>query len=282
MEKYRAIPQGYMTVGEVAKKMNTTVRTLQYYDREGLLVPSAESEGGRRLYTDKDIFTLHQIQSMKYLGFSLDDIKNRLICLDTPADVAKALTEQAEATREKITALSQSLEATLKLKAEVTQMDAINWKKYADIVVNLQINNEFYRIIKHIDDDTLDGMRGRFNIESAAAAMEAYTQLCNTAIQYQKDGVSPISEKGQNFAKEFWDLMTEITGGDMNLLSQLIEFAESADVMSNELKQKQEKAQVFLEPALGAYFTALSINPFEQAAGNQTKSSGGANQGGRI
>lgn len=37
MEKYRAIPQGYMTVGEVAKKMDVTVRTLQYYDREGLL-----------------------------------------------------------------------------------------------------------------------------------------------------------------------------------------------------------------------------------------------------
>ena len=32
MSKHRAIPQGYMTVGEAAKKMNLTVRTLQYYD----------------------------------------------------------------------------------------------------------------------------------------------------------------------------------------------------------------------------------------------------------
>ena len=75
MEKYRAIPQGYMTVGQLAKKMNTTVRTLQYYDNEGLLSPSSESEGGRRLYTGKDVIMLHQIQAMKYLGFSLDDIK---------------------------------------------------------------------------------------------------------------------------------------------------------------------------------------------------------------
>lgn len=51
MEKYKAIPQGYMTVGEVAKKMGVTVRTLQYYDKEGLFSPSAVSEGGRRLYT---------------------------------------------------------------------------------------------------------------------------------------------------------------------------------------------------------------------------------------
>ena len=64
MEKHKAIPHGYMTVGEVAKKMDVTVRTLQHYDREGLLSPSAISEGGRRLYTDKDIVKLHQILSL--------------------------------------------------------------------------------------------------------------------------------------------------------------------------------------------------------------------------
>ena len=75
MSKYKAIPEGYMTVGELAKKMDVTVRTLQYYDREGVLSPSAESAGGRRLYTDKDLVRLHQILSLKSLGFSLDDIK---------------------------------------------------------------------------------------------------------------------------------------------------------------------------------------------------------------
>ena len=86
--KHKAIPQGYMTVGELARKMDVTVRALQHYDREGLLSPSAVSEGGRRLYTDKDIVKLHQILSLKHLGFSLDDIKNRLIPLDTPDEIA--------------------------------------------------------------------------------------------------------------------------------------------------------------------------------------------------
>ena len=101
MAKYRAIPPGFMTVGEVAKKMGVTVRTLQYYDKEGLLSPSAESEGGRRLYTDKDLITLHQIISLKSLGFPLDDIKQHLISLETPSDVANALTEQANNIRKK-------------------------------------------------------------------------------------------------------------------------------------------------------------------------------------
>ena len=101
MAKHRAIPPGFMTVGEIAKKIGVTVRTLQYYDKEGLLSPSAESEGGRRLYTDKDLVTLHQITSLKSLGFSLDDIKQHLISLETPAAVANALTEQADDIRKK-------------------------------------------------------------------------------------------------------------------------------------------------------------------------------------
>ena len=109
MARYRAIPQGFMTVGEMAKKMGVTVRTLQYYDKEGLLSPSAESEGGRRLYTDKDLVALHQIISLKSLGFSLDDIKQRLISLETPTDVANALTEQADDIRQKIEQLKASL-----------------------------------------------------------------------------------------------------------------------------------------------------------------------------
>ncbi len=89
--------------------MDVTVRTLQHYDRKGLLSPSAISEGGRRLYTDKDIIKLHQILSLKHLGFSLDDIKNRLIPLDTPAEIADVLMEQAAVIKRKIESLSESL-----------------------------------------------------------------------------------------------------------------------------------------------------------------------------
>ena len=134
MDKHKAIPQGYMTVGEVAKKMDVTVRTLQHYDREGLLSPSAMSEGGRRLYTDKDIVKLHQILSLKHLGFSLDDIKNRLIPLDTPAEIAAVLTEQAAAVKQKIDSLSESLRELEVLREEVLQMQSVDFKKYADLM----------------------------------------------------------------------------------------------------------------------------------------------------
>ncbi len=191
MAKYRAIPQGFMTVGEAAKKMGVTVRTLQYYDKEGLLSPSAESEGGRRLYTDKDLVTLHQIISLKSLGFSLDDIKERLTSLETPADVANALTEQADDIRRKIEQLQASLSAIEQLKAEVLQMQTVNFKKYADIIVNLQMKNEFYPLIKRFDDDTLDHIRSKFDKESGLDFMDRFNRLSDEIVRLQKKMYRP-------------------------------------------------------------------------------------------
>lgn len=262
MADSRAIPQGYMTVGEVAKKMGVTVRALQYYDREGLFRPSAVSEGGRRLYTDKDIIRLHQILSLKSLGFSIDEIKNRLTAIDTPEEVAAALTEQGEAIQAQIDALTQSLHDIQTLKAEVLQMQSVDFKKYADIIVNLQLKNDDYWLIKYFDDDTLDDLRVRFDKESGLAFIRKFKALREKAVQYGDAGVAPESAQGQAFAKEFWQLITEFTGGDMRMLPQLMKMG-AISTNRSDWQQKQEKLNAFLEPALEVYFQNLGINPFE-------------------
>ena len=262
MANYKAIPQGYMTVGEVAKKMGVTVRALQYYDHEGLFCPSAVSEGGRRLYTDKDIIKLHQILSLKSLGFSIDEIKNRLTSIDTPDEVAAALTEQSKAIQAQIETLTQSLRDIETLKTEVLKMQSVDFKKYADIIVNLQMRNDNYWLIKYFDDNTLDYLRERFDKDSGLAFISKFNALRDKAVQYNNAGVSPVSAQGQEFAKEFWKLITEFTGGDMSMLPQLMKMGE-INTDNTEWQQKQEKLNAFLEPALEAYFNNLGKNPFE-------------------
>ena len=200
MAKYRAIPAGFMTIGEVAKKMGVTVRTLQYYDKEKLLSPSAESEGGRRLYTDKDLIILHQIMSLKSLGFSLDDIKQRLTFLETPADVANALAEQADVIRKQIERLTVSLTAIEQLKTEVLQMKTVNFKTYADIIVNLQMKNDSYYLIKRFDDDTLDHIRSQFDKESGLDFMDRFNRLSDEIVQLKKDNILKLPTLKMGFA----------------------------------------------------------------------------------
>ena len=266
MEKNKAIPSGYMTVGEVAKKAGVTVRTLQYYHKEGLFSPSAESEGGLRLYTDKDVIQLHQILSMKHLGFSLDDIKNRLISLDTPAEVAQALAQQALALQQKLESLTESLKALEALRAEVLQMQTVDFKKYADIIVNLQMKNESYWLIKYFDDQTLDHIRNRFNKESGLAMMENTLRLRDEALRLLEEGVPPESERGQAFAAAFWQMLVEFTDGDMSMLPRLMEISNFVG-MDGEWKQKQLLANTYIDPALDVYLTKLGFDPFKE--GNQ-------------
>lgn len=262
MERYRAIPPGYMTVGEVAKKMDVTVRTLQHYDKEGLLSPSAMSGGGRRLYTDKDIVKLHQILSLKHLGFSLDDIRDRLIPLDTPADVAEILSEQASVIRKKIADLTESLSAIEALKTEVFEMQSVNFKKYADIIINLEMKNDFYCLIKYFDSETLDHIRSRFDKKSSIAFLQKFLHIQDEAIRLQDAGVSAESPEGLRLAKAYWDLILEFTGGDTAMLPTLMQIGENNEV-NQEQRQKQAKAKAFIEPALGAYFLDAGINPFQ-------------------
>ena len=239
---------------------------MQYYDKEGLLSPSAESEGGRRLYTDKDLVILHQIISLKSLGFSLDDIKHRLISLETPTDVATALTEQADSIREKIEQLTASLTAIEQLKEEVLQMQTVNFKKYADIIVNLQMKNDSYYLIKRFDDDTLDHIRNRFDKESGLNFIDRFNRLSDEIIELQKASVSPGSEKCQRVVKEYWGLIVEFTNGDMRMLPKLMEVG-NIDTATNAWEERQKMVNNYLEPALQIYFSRLGENPFEGVEG---------------
>ena len=263
MAKYKAIPQGFMTVGEVANKMGVTVRTLQYYDKEGLLSPSAESDGGRRLYADKDLVILNQIISLKSLGFSLEDIKGRLFPLETPKEVADALTEQADCIRKQIEQLTASLSAIEQLKAEVLQIQTVNFKKYADIIVNLQMKNDSYSLIKHFDDDTLDHIRSQFDKKSGLDFMDRFNRLSDEIVQLQKENVLPESEKCQQVVKEYWSLIMEFTNGDMSMLPKLMEVG-NIDTATSAWEEKQKIINNYLAPALQIYFSRLGTNPFDE------------------
>ena len=70
---------GYYSSGEFARMAHVTLRTIRYYDKQDILKPSYVSPAGARFYTDEDFARLQQILLLKYLGFSLDDIRKMTI-----------------------------------------------------------------------------------------------------------------------------------------------------------------------------------------------------------
>lgn len=69
----------YYTSGEFAEKAHVSIRTIRYYDQKNLLKPAARAKGGARRYTDQDFAKLQQILLLKYLGFSLSEIREMTI-----------------------------------------------------------------------------------------------------------------------------------------------------------------------------------------------------------
>lgn len=105
--------RGYQ-VKEVAQLAGVSVRALHHYDEIGLLVPSARTRAGYRLYDEEDLLRLQQILIHRELGIPLEEIKR---CLDDPSfDRAAALRSQRDALAarvEQTTAMLRAIDRAL-------------------------------------------------------------------------------------------------------------------------------------------------------------------------
>lgn len=97
------------TVGEVADLAGVSVRTLHHYDELGLVVPSARSDAGYRLYDHADLERLQEVLTLRALGLSLADVAT---LLDDPThDRLQVLRDQAKRLRDERDRLADLLDA---------------------------------------------------------------------------------------------------------------------------------------------------------------------------
>ncbi|SCC12314.1 DNA-binding transcriptional regulator, MerR family [Pseudarthrobacter enclensis] len=71
-----------MHIGELADRSQMSLRTIRHYDEVGLLKPSGRTDGGFRLYTERDFARLLVIRRMKPLGFTLEAMAELLRVVD--------------------------------------------------------------------------------------------------------------------------------------------------------------------------------------------------------
>lgn len=259
--KVISMKNGMMTVGELARQMGVSVRTLQYYDKEGLLKPSALSEGGRRLYTPKDMIKLHQILSFKYLGFSLDEIKDRLLSLDTPQEVASVLEQQQAAVEQQVHSLQAAAGMLESLRAEVLRIDQVDFKKYAEIIELLRMGNKNYWVWKCLDQTLADHIQERFmqRPELGEKLVGTYRGLLEEALALKQKGEPPDSETSMALGKKWWELVMDFTGGDMSLLPNLMEFNTDKSGWDENIAKIQKEIDPFMEAVLEQYFLKNGI-----------------------
>ena len=102
-----------MTVRQVSRLTGVSVRTLQYYDRIGLLRPAGKTDAGYRLYDGGSLGILRQIMLFRELEIPLKEIRD--ILSDPSFDRHKALEQQITLLRLK----KERLERLIALAAEI-------------------------------------------------------------------------------------------------------------------------------------------------------------------
>lgn len=128
------------TIGEIAKICNVTVRTVQYYHEREILIPSAFSEGGRRMYSETDLKKLKLICLLRNIGLSIDDIKNILKDNPNNVDVSFLLNEHAYLLKNEIFECKQKLNTIAYLIRELTSPSDFSANNLDDIANNMKDN----------------------------------------------------------------------------------------------------------------------------------------------
>ena len=105
-----------MQIGQVADRTNLSLRTIRFYEENALVIPTARSAGGFRLYSENDVARLEVIKRVKPLGFSLEEMQELLTLLaDLEAgtgdrtELVERLRMFHEAATARVTALKEQL-----------------------------------------------------------------------------------------------------------------------------------------------------------------------------
>lgn len=243
-----------LTIGELAKQVNVTVRTLQYYDRIGLMKPKALTEGGRRLYDSSDIGLLHQIITLKSLGLSLDDIKMKLIPMESNQHIVQMLKGQASMIDEQISKSKRTLESIHMMMDEIEQTDQVDWSKYANMVKMIQENNEYYWILNYLEADDLSIIEAVHKYYGSDELSPDWLMSClKKAIELDQSGHRPDSEEAQALAAEWWSIIQKYTKGNEDMFDRLYEFYSQAGKWPEDIREIQKKSKVFLERSIEIY-----------------------------
>lgn len=143
-----------LKIGEFARLAQVSIKTLRYYDKIGLLVPTkTDPENGYRLYQMDQLADMMRILALKDCGFALDDIASLLSTHDSEAVanlVAERIADQQQIVTEEQTRLQRLLARSQQLKA-------------------LTEDGQYDFVLKQTEAYTLVGQRRRLPDQAAIA-----------------------------------------------------------------------------------------------------------------
>ena len=116
---------------EFAKIVGMTKRALRHYNQFGILKPSFENKSGHKFYSEESFFEAQRILSLRFIGFSLDEIMD---IQKSHKDMKESLRLQQEVLEEKVNQINAIIKAIDYMHKTMEQSGEIVWENIFNAV----------------------------------------------------------------------------------------------------------------------------------------------------
>lgn len=202
-----------LKIGELAKRIGLTVRTLHHYDRIGLLCPSARAGNGFRLYSWADVIRLHRIQALKQLGCPLADIRALLDAQMPPAEI---IARQIRVLDEQVRCARILKERLVRLGERIARGGATGIDDWLGLLETMNMHE------KHFAADELASLRAHLN-NAERDFDDEWRQLIRAVRAAIGQGLPFDDAEAQALGWRWMRLLKDSTGNDVGLAVRLTE-----------------------------------------------------------
>jgi len=237
---------------EFAAKANVTVRTLHFYDSQGLLKPALRSDSGYRLYGERELERLEEILALRFVGFGLEQIKELLEGPARPLMVAlrlqKEIMEQQKGRLE--SAISALKEAERALAADES---ADRWKTLRTVMEIFKMQNDWSWTQNYYTEEDRAKLAERMKDTSKEIVEAGQRDWAALIAEVEEAAVSedPSSDRAQALADRWRNLVNQFTRGDSSIQKGLNRLWSDQTHWPKDFKRPwSEQADAFIKKAM--------------------------------
>lgn len=272
--------------GQFAQRASVTLRTLRYYDKVGLLSPAHHTESGYRLYAEEDLLTLQHILALKFLGFSLEEIKR---CLRRgPKQLAEVLAQQRAMMEEKRAQLDTIVKAIEETEA-LLHSGHHDWESIARVIQVIQMEQKTDWVKKYFTDEQRQKMEelgwtsyseealqklqelhqgGEWTEEDQKRADEQWRYVATEATRLAATNADPAGEEAQALAKFKSALLSRFTQNDPEIEAGLKQFWENFNALPEAERPFDASPYTADDPGTKLLESAMAIYQERQKSGS--------------
>ncbi len=229
-------------VGELARRTGLSVRALHHYDEIGLLRPSLRSAAGHRLYDLRDVSRLQQIQSLRSMGFPLEEIRR---FLESPGvSPQRVIHLHVARLREQISLATRLAERLQAVAHPLGSAEMVSVDELCKTIEDMSMFDQYFTT------EQLEELRVRGE-QTGPARMEEvgreWAELIPAMRAEMEKGSDPASPRVQELARRWRGLVQEFTGGNPGIEQSL------RNMYSHEGPALQQRLGNVPDPELFAY-----------------------------